>query len=264
MAKFLLLTLCLCACLSSAQAGWGSDEWSGWSSKGKGYGGYNRGSFNSGGKGWGKGKASSSSFSFERGFMAGQQLAQAQDFEEVAATSKRRRRRHRRRAAEDSSNSTTPETTPEKQKPKVSKLKDELKELRSYRQRMEKAQAEEEQDKQLKALEAKCMEAISQIQKSSSAASSVKGQGTAEDDVHSLSGIQRKLASRMFREYDADFEPETWEHVAEFIQSMSGKHTADYLKTAQMPTPKTLKVATLTVQRLPSCTAVFNASMAYS
>ena len=249
MVRCLLLALMFCSLFSGISAGWGADEWSGWSSKGKGYGSYGRSSSYAGGKGWGKGKSySSSSFSFERGFLAGQQMmTQSLGSEEDAAGQKSRRRRNRGKAAEDSSNTATPETTPEKQKPKVSKLKEELKELRSYRDRMEKAQAEEEQANQLKAMEARFMEAIAQAQKSSSATSSHKGPDHASNEGLVLTGVQRKLAARMFREYEADFEPETWEHVSEFVEGMSGKHSADYLKTAQVAVPKTLKDRTAAI-----------------
>ena len=50
MARCLLLALMFCSLFSGISAGWGADEWSGWSSKGKGYGSYGRSSSYAGGK----------------------------------------------------------------------------------------------------------------------------------------------------------------------------------------------------------------------
>ena len=154
-----LLALLACSFVVAADAAWNSNEWTGWSSKGSQ--GYDKGSHRSG-KGWQKGKSfssSSSSFSFERGFLAGQQVAQSQS----EGPEKRRRRRHRRHTAWENSDSTTPETTPEKPNHKMKKTKEELHELRSFRDQMKKLKkAEEEQAKaqQLKDLEAKMMERL--------------------------------------------------------------------------------------------------------
>ena len=114
-----LLTLLACSFVVAADATWNSNEWTGWSSKGSQ--GYDKGSYRSG-KGWQKGKpssSSSSSFSFERGFLAGQQMAQSQS----EGPERRRRRRHRRHTAGDNSDTTTPETTPEKPNHKMKKMK---------------------------------------------------------------------------------------------------------------------------------------------
>ena len=239
-----LLTLLACSFVVAADATWNSNEWTGWSSKGSQ--GYDKGSYRSG-KGWQKGKpfsSSSSSFSFERGFLAGQQVAQSQS----EGPERRRRRRHRRHTAGDNSDTTTPETTPEKPNHKMKKMKEELHELRSFRDQMKKAEEEQAKAQQLKDLEAKMMERLQLATGSSArAAASVTPVSVTEGKNHELQPLQKRLSRKLFQDFDAEFNPQSWDDIVSMTESLTGKQTSDFLHKENLGVPRGLKDRTAAV-----------------
>ena len=239
-----LLTLLACSFVVAADATWNSNEWTGWSSKGSQ--GYDKGSYRSG-KGWQKGKpfsSSSSSFSFERGFLAGQQMAQSQS----EGPERRRRRRHRRHTAGDNSDTTTPETTPEKPNHKMKKMKEELHELRSFRDQMKKAEEEQAKAQQLKDLEAKMMERLQLATGSSArAAASVTPVSVTEGTNHELQPLQKRLSRKLFQDFDAEFNPQSWDDIVSMTESLTGKQTSDFLHKENLGVPRGLKDRTAAV-----------------
>eukprot|EP00435_Cladocopium_sp_Y103_P023171 s3741_g5.t1 len=161
---------------------------------------------------------------------------------------KRRRRRHRRRNAGDNSDTTTPETTPEKPNHKMKKMKEELHELRNFRDQMKKAEEEQAKAQQLKDLEEKMMERL-QLAAGSSARTATSTKPVNVTDVKSfeLQPLQKRLSRKLFQDFDAEFNPHSWDDIVSMTESLTGKQASDFLQKEKLGVPRGLKDRTAAV-----------------
>ena len=95
---------------------------------------------------------------------------------------------------------------------------------------MKKEEEEQAKAQQLKDLEAKMMERLQLATGSSArAAASVTPVGVTEGTKHELQPLQKCLSRKLFQDFDAEFNPQSWDDIVSMTERLTGKQASDFL-----------------------------------
>ena len=68
-----------------------------------------------------------------------------------------------------------------------------------------------------------------------------------EGTNHELQPLQKRLSRKLFQDFDAEFNPHSWDDIVSMTESLTGKQASEFLNKEKLGVPRGVKDRTAAV-----------------